>query len=62
VIPRLRESGYRSAFGDQKVRTHIIIGALDWIFARGGVQFEDPRVRRDTHASDHFPISVSIKL
>jgi endonuclease/exonuclease/phosphatase family metal-dependent hydrolase len=62
VIPRLREAGYRSAFGDRKVRTHIIVGALDWIFARGPIQFDDPQVLRDAHASDHFPISVEVKL
>jgi endonuclease/exonuclease/phosphatase family metal-dependent hydrolase len=62
VIPRLREAGYRSAFGDRKVRTHVIIGALDWIFARGPIQFDDPQVLRDAHASDHFPISVEAKL
>jgi endonuclease/exonuclease/phosphatase family metal-dependent hydrolase len=62
VIPRLREAGYRSAFGDRKVRTHVIIGALDWIFARGPIQFADPQVLRDAHASDHFPISVEAKL
>lgn len=58
VVPRLRKAGYRSAFGDQKVRTHIIIGALDWIFARGPIQFDDPQVFRHAHASDHFPIAV----
>ena len=62
VVPRLREAGYRSAFGDRKVRTHVIIGALDWIFARGPIQFDDPQVLRDAHASDHFPISVEAKL
>jgi endonuclease/exonuclease/phosphatase family metal-dependent hydrolase len=62
VIPRLRQAGYRSAFGDRKVRTHIIIGDLDWIFARGPIQFEDPHVYPDAHASDHFPISVEAKF
>jgi endonuclease/exonuclease/phosphatase family metal-dependent hydrolase len=62
VIPRLRQAGYRSAFGDRKVRTHIIIGALDWIFARGPIQFEDAHVFPDAHASDHFPISVEAKF
>jgi len=62
VIPRLTQAGYRSAFGDRKVRTHILIGDLDWIFARGPIQFEDPQVLRDTHASDHFPISVAVKF
>jgi endonuclease/exonuclease/phosphatase family metal-dependent hydrolase len=62
VIPRLREAGYRSAFGDRKVRTHMIIGDLDWIFARGPIQFEDPHVYPDARASDHFPISVEAKF
>jgi endonuclease/exonuclease/phosphatase family metal-dependent hydrolase len=62
VIPRLRQAGYRSAFGDRKVRTHIIIGDLDWIFARGPIQFEDPQVFPDAHASDHFAISVEAKF
>jgi endonuclease/exonuclease/phosphatase family metal-dependent hydrolase len=62
LIPRLREAGYHSAFGDRRVRTHIIIGALDWIFARGPIQFDDPQVLRDAHASDHFPISVEAKF
>jgi len=62
VIPRLREAGYRSAFGDRKVRTHVFIGDLDWIFARGPIQFDDPQVLRDARASDHFPISVEAKF
>ena len=62
VIPRLRQAGYRSAFGERKVRTHIIIGALDWIFARGPVEFDDPQVFPDAHASDHFPISVEARF
>lgn len=62
VIPRLRQAGYRSAFGDRKVRTHILIGALDWIFARGPIHFEEPEVLRDAHASDHFPISVEARF
>ena len=62
VIPRLKRAGYRSAFGDRKVRTHMIIGDLDWIFARGPIQFEDPQVFPDAHASDHFAISVEAKF
>jgi len=62
LLPRLREAGYRSVFGDRKVRTHVLIGALDWIFVRGGVQFEQARVLRDLHASDHDPISVALRF
>jgi len=62
VIPRMREAGYRSPFGDRRVRTHIIIGALDWVFIRGQVDFQDARVIRSLHASDHDPVSVGIRF
>jgi len=62
LIDRLRESGYRSAFGEQRVRTHILIGALDWIFVRGPVEFDTAAVDRKAHASDHFPISVTLRF
>ncbi len=60
VIPRLREAGYRSAFGEREVRTHVIVGALDWVFVRGKIEFEDPRVLRGLHASDHDAIAVAL--
>lgn len=56
LISRLREAGYRSCFGERRVRTHIIIGALDWVFVRGPIQCEGASVRREVHASDHYPI------
>lgn len=62
LIPRLKQAGYRSAFGDRRVRTHIIIGALDWVFARGPVRCEGASVLRDVHASDHFPISLDVQF
>jgi endonuclease/exonuclease/phosphatase family metal-dependent hydrolase len=62
VIPRLREAGYRSCFGDRRPRTHIIIGALDWVFVRGPVECGDAEVRRDFHASDHFAITADLKF
>jgi endonuclease/exonuclease/phosphatase family metal-dependent hydrolase len=62
VIPRLRQAGYSSCFGERHVRTHIIIGALDWIFVRGPVGCQGAEVRRDFHASDHFAISAELKF
>jgi endonuclease/exonuclease/phosphatase family metal-dependent hydrolase len=62
LVARLEEAGYRSVFGDRKVRTHIVVGALDWIFVRGGVQLEHARVVRDLHASDHDPISAGLRF
>jgi endonuclease/exonuclease/phosphatase family metal-dependent hydrolase len=62
VIPRLREAGYSSCFGERHVRTHIIVGALDWSFVRGPISCEGAEVRRDFHASDHFPISAELRF
>jgi len=62
VIQRLNESGYRSCFGDRRERTHVMIGALDWVFVKGPVQFDNARVIRDVHASDHFPISLDVRF
>ena len=62
MIPRIREAGYRSCFGDRRPRTHIIIGALDWVFVRGPVECGDAEVRRDFHASDHFAITADLKF
>jgi endonuclease/exonuclease/phosphatase family metal-dependent hydrolase len=62
LIARMREAGYSSCFGEQRVRTHIIIGALDWIFVRGPITCEGAEVHRDFHASDHFPISAELQF
>lgn len=60
VIQRLNESGYRSCFGDRRERTHVLIGALDWVFMKGPLHSDDARVLRDAHASDHFPIALQV--
>jgi endonuclease/exonuclease/phosphatase family metal-dependent hydrolase len=62
LMPRLREAGYRSAFGDRRIRTHLIIGALDWVFVRGPIQTEQADVLRGVDGSDHFPITVNVRF
>ena len=62
LIPRLRQAGYKSAFGDQRIRTHLFVGALDWIFARGPIEFERGDVLRGIGGSDHFPIVADVRL
>ena len=62
LIERLNQAGYRSCFGDERVRTHVIIRALDWVFLRGPIQAEDARVIRAAHASDHFPIALDVRF
>jgi endonuclease/exonuclease/phosphatase family metal-dependent hydrolase len=61
LIPLLRQAGFRSAFGDQRVRTHVIAGALDWVFVRGSIECEYGQVLR-VPGSDHFPIHVDVRL
>ncbi len=61
LIPRLRQAGFRSAFGGERVRTHVMAGALDWVFVRGSIECERGRVLR-VRGSDHFPITVDVRL
>jgi endonuclease/exonuclease/phosphatase family metal-dependent hydrolase len=61
LIPKLRRAGFRSAFGDQRVRTHYILGELDWVFVRGSIECQHGQVLR-VPGSDHFPISVDVRL
>jgi endonuclease/exonuclease/phosphatase family metal-dependent hydrolase len=61
LIPRLRETGFRSAFGDRRPKTHVLLGELDWVFVRGAIEFENEQVLR-VPGSDHFPISVNVRL
>jgi|SRR5271165_484779 len=60
VSKLMRESGYRSAFGDKHVRTHVIVGDLDWIFARGPVRLSDGKVHRDMPGPDHWAVSARL--
>jgi len=62
LMPRLRQAGYRSAFGDRRIRTHLIIGALDWVFVRGPIECEHADVLRGVDGSDHFPITVNVRF
>ncbi len=61
LIPRLRQAGFRNALGDRRIRTHVIVGALDWFFVRGSIEYEHQQVLR-VPGSDHFPISVDVRL
>lgn len=59
-LRKLEREGFRSATGERIERTHSIAMALDWIFARGPIHFEDGRVRRDIHGSDHYPVYTEV--
>jgi endonuclease/exonuclease/phosphatase family metal-dependent hydrolase len=61
LIPRLGEAGFRNVLGDRRVKTHVLLGELDWVFVRGSIECEAGKVLR-VHGSDHFPISVDVRL
>jgi endonuclease/exonuclease/phosphatase family metal-dependent hydrolase len=61
-VSRLKSEGFESCFGDRKVRTHIVAGALDWIFVRGPFSCDSPEVIRGSGASDHDPLTATLRL
>jgi endonuclease/exonuclease/phosphatase family metal-dependent hydrolase len=61
LIPKLREAGFRNVLGDRPVRTHVILGELDWVFVRGSIEYQDGQVLH-VPGSDHFPITVDVRL
>ncbi|HLJ44461.1 MAG TPA: endonuclease/exonuclease/phosphatase family protein [Bryobacteraceae bacterium] len=62
VMERLRAAGFENATGDRTPRTHVIVGSLDYIFARGPLRIGDGEVRRDIHKSDHYPVSAQLTI
>jgi endonuclease/exonuclease/phosphatase family metal-dependent hydrolase len=61
-VARLQREGFESCFGDRKIRTHILAGALDWIFVRKPFSCESAQVIRGTGASDHDPLTATLRL
>jgi endonuclease/exonuclease/phosphatase family metal-dependent hydrolase len=55
-LHKLERAGFHSAMGERIEKTHKIVFALDWLFARGGIQFDNGAVRRDIQGSDHYPV------
>lgn len=54
-LHKLERAGFHNALGERVERTHRILLALDWIFARG-VAIQDGAVRKDLTGSDHYPV------
>jgi len=61
VIERLSEAGFRQAAGSDTT-TSRRGAALDWIFVRGGVTFNEGEVLYDVQASDHYPLKVRLSI
>lgn len=58
----LETAGYTSCLAEKALRTHVVFGALDWIFVRGPLACPQAGVIRGTKASDHDPVWANISL
>ena len=56
---KLKREGFRNCF-DHRIRTHRLIGTLDWIAVRGPGVCEDARALRGMKGSDHDPLTAKI--
>ena len=60
VIQAVLQAGFVTALGGEVTTAR---GApLDWIFVRGGLRFAEGSVRRETRASDHYPLTVRLAV
>ena len=60
MLQRLQKAGFTSCFGDQVMRTHVLLGWVDWIFVRGPLTCSDAEVHRKATGSDHFPLTARV--
>jgi endonuclease/exonuclease/phosphatase family metal-dependent hydrolase len=61
LIPRLEAAGFRNVLGERRIKTHVLLGELDWVLVRGSIQYGGGKVLR-VAGSDHFPIRVTVHL
>ena len=59
-LDTLEKAGFHSVFGEKVMRTHVIIGSLDWIFFRGPWSVQNAEIVRGTHASDHDEVMAEL--
>jgi endonuclease/exonuclease/phosphatase (EEP) superfamily protein YafD len=60
-LRKLEKNGFHSATGEKIERTHRIIMALDWIFARGPITLSSGEVDRSVSGSDHYPLYAAMR-
>ena len=59
-LHKLEREGFHSCLGEHIERTHAIMMALDWIFAKGPVSLTQGKIRKDLSGSDHYPIYAQL--
>jgi endonuclease/exonuclease/phosphatase family metal-dependent hydrolase len=55
-LKKLEKNGFHNALGQKIERTHRIMMALDWIFARGPIALSSGKVDQSAEGSDHYPV------
>ena len=68
IAADLSEAMFLSPFSGNELRTRparsVVNRArtIDWLFVRGPLQVAGPSVHRSVHASDHYPLSITLDL
>ena len=56
------ENPFASLGGQRTVPNHARAAAIDWILTRGARSASDPEIHASVTASDHFPLSLQLRL
>lgn len=60
-LKKLENNGFHSATGEKIERTHTIVMALDWMFARGAIEVSSGQVDKSAAGSDHYPVYAKVR-
>ena len=56
------DNRFASLGGRRTVPNHVKAAAIDWILTRGALSASDPEILESVIASDHFPLSLELRL
>ena len=56
------DNRFASLGGRRTVPNHARAAAIDWILTRGALSASDPEIHDSVTASDHFPLSLELRL
>jgi endonuclease/exonuclease/phosphatase family metal-dependent hydrolase len=63
LIAGMRIDNRFASFGGRRtVPNHAKAAAIDWILTRGALSTSDPEIHESVTASDHFPLSLELRL
>ena len=65
LIAGMRIGSPHASFGGRRTvphSSHAKPAAIDWILTRGALSASDPEIHESVTASDHFPLSLELRL